>query len=406
MKQQPTAVLDVGTSKVVCAIGWPQGSNSAEVLAYGVGQHKGIVKGQLEDPKDFMDATQEAIANAEELSGVRVRELVVGVPGCYVRSALQRRSVAVASRNGSVTQREVDLIMKSMRKVPVEREWVRLHSVLRDYSLDNGETVSHPLSHVSTELSAMFSLVVGEREFIDGMSAVCRRLRVEIQEFVAVPQAQALFMIPQRDRMNVSVLVDVGMYATDVTVMHKNAIVYHWSLDIGGANIAADIAQGLDVSLEEAEQLKRKYVFEVDNLGEDYRGEIPEDVGLVVTKGKVSLQDIVEARIDELAFLIQEILQESGARMDERSRVYLTGGGLAMMRGGREYLAERLDMPVRVFTIDDSILYSPNYYSAVSLLLYDSKAIRALNCDWMEVSGDMGRSRFGLLDKIRGSKRN
>ncbi len=60
--------------------------------------------------------------------------------------------------------------------------------------------------------------------------------------------------------------------------------------------------------------------------------------------------------------------------MGPRSQVFVTGGGLSMMRGGREYLAEKLGRPVKIPMAKAAKLNSPVYASALGLvdLVFDS----------------------------------
>lgn len=396
MKQQPTAVIDIGTSKVICAIGLVDDFQVTDVLAYGVGQYDGMRQGRIDNVQDFTHAVHQAIVSAEDAAGMKLRQVRVGVPGALVRTAMQRRSTPVLSKDCAVTQKEVDTLLRAIRKVPLGGEWLRLHSVVYDYELADGERVSHPLSRTAAELAVHFSLVVADRAFVELVMAICKKMHVDIRQFVAVPQAQALFVLSKRDRQRPCVLVDVGMYATDVTVMHKNAILYHWSLDVGGASITGDIASGLSIDGSQAEQLKRRYVF-----GDDQRTLFSPET---MRAPGPSLREIVETRVDEMAGLIREIMDESGAEMDERTRVYLAGGGLSMMRGIRPYLEDKLRAQVRTFTLDSAVVYAPNHFSAVSLLPCDARSLSLLNCDWKREQELGGKG--GLLNKMLTRKNN
>ena len=60
--------------------------------------------------------------------------------------------------------------------------------------------------------------------------------------------------------------------------------------------------------------------------------------------------------------------------LGKRSQVFLTGGGIALMRGAREALAARINRPVKVSAAKSSKLNSPVYASALGLadLIFDS----------------------------------
>ena len=75
-----------------------------------------------------------------------------------------------------------------------------------------------------------------------------------------------------------------------------------------------------------------------------------------------------EARTDEICEAIQDAIRESGVKLSNWSTVYLTGGGLAINRGGRDYLSAKLERPVRELPRKAVKLSSPAYSSALGLL--------------------------------------
>ncbi len=68
---------------------------------------------------------------------------------------------------------------------------------------------------------------------------------------------------------------------------------------------------------------------------------------MTFTREKVA--SILEPRVDEICEAIVKALKDSGVRLGNWSPVYLTGGGLAINKGGREYLSEKMERPVREY---------------------------------------------------------
>ena len=68
------------------------------------------------------------------------------------------------------------------------------------------------------------------------------------------------------------------------------------------------------------------------------------------------------------------ISNDAGQYLGKRSQVYLTGGGIALMRGAREALAAAIGRPVKVSAAKSSKLNSPVYAAALGLadLIFDS----------------------------------
>ena len=63
-----------------------------------------------------------------------------------------------------------------------------------------------------------------------------------------------------------------------------------------------------------------------------------------VTREEV--EKVLEPRAEEICEAVRDAIANSGVKMGQWSPVYLTGGGLALNRGGREFLAAKLERTV------------------------------------------------------------
>ena len=65
---------------------------------------------------------------------------------------------------------------------------------------------------------------------------------------------------------------------------------------------------------------------------------------------------------------IKKALDESGVKLGNWSNVYLTGGGVAFNRGGKDYLSSKLGRPVRDTPKRTVKMSSPIYSSTMGLM--------------------------------------
>ena len=168
----------------------------------------------------------------------------------------------------------------------------------------------------------------------------------------------------ERDRK--SILVDMGYLNTEVMTVEGDAITTLTAIPIGGGNISADLAWGLEIPLSSAEQIKRAYTYGI-SAGQDHFETTAKD-GSTVTIERAKVEEILEARTEEICEAVKSAIEQSGVRFSNWSAVYLAGGGLAINRGGREYLAAKLDRTVREIPRKTVKLSSPAYASTLGLL--------------------------------------
>lgn len=124
-----------------------------------------------------------------------------------------------------------------------------------------------------------------------------------------------------------------------------------------------------------AEQIKRNFVFNPDEFDMDSFSEVYDDAGERLTFPREVIGEIVERSFEELANMIDMTVRNDADRfLGKRSQVFLTGGGIALMRGAREALAARIARPVKISAAKSSKMSSPVFSSALGLadLIFDS----------------------------------
>ena len=83
----------------------------------------------------------------------------------------------------------------------------------------------------------------------------------------------------------------------------------------------------------------------------------------------------MERSFEELANMIDMTVRNDAEQfLGKRSQVFLTGGGIALMRGAREALAAKIARPVKVSAAKSSKMNSPVFSAALGLadLVFDS----------------------------------
>ena len=249
-----------------------------------------------------------------------------------------------------------------------------LHRSPAWYTVDDGKKTMSPGGRGS-RLRARMAFIVAEPMFIEDVSEMMRVLNIAILGFLSPSLGESLLLLSLDDRDRTALLIDCGYLNTEISVVEGDAIIYHAMLPRGGGHITAELATELRISMRAAEQIKRNYVFNPDEFDMDSFSEVYDENGNRMTFPREVVQDIVERSVDELAEMINlTINNDVSEYLGSRSQVFLTGGGLALMRGGREYLSGKIERPVKVAAAKSSKMSSPVYASALGLadLIFDS----------------------------------
>ena len=374
MKRQ-IAAIEFGTSKIVTMIAQNSGLDRLDIIGSGTVPYDGYSEGDWNTPRQMVQRVRDSIAAAELEAGTKVSEIYVGVPGEYIH--VRSCEAEVDAPEGVIDEAVINAVQDAAAdKLQLANGGCMvLHRSPAWYIVDDGKKTMAP-GGKGNRLRAETAFIVAESMFIEDVSEMLRVLNITILGFLSPSLGESLLLLSLDDRDRASMLIDCGYLNTEISVVEGDAIVYHAMLPRGGGHVTADLATELRISMRAAEQIKRNYVFNPDEFDQDSFSEvIDESTGSRMTFPREVVQDIVERSVNELGEMIElTINNDAGGYLGARSQVFLTGGGLALMRGGREYLSAMIGKPVKVVAAKSSKMNSPVYASALGLadLIFDS----------------------------------
>ena len=391
------AAIDFGTSKIVTLVAETSGSQRCDIVGAGISMYDGFLEGEWNNTMALNEAIQKSISEAENQSKRKIREINVGVPGEFTRVYAVETSVTIQGADPRVTPRHVEKIFANADKRLSPVRGVVVHRSPAWFMVDGGKKTLEPVGLKGNELKALVSFVVADTFFLDDVMARLRDMNITVSGFFSSSTGEAMLYLLEEDRDRTALLIDVGYLCTDVMAVEGDAVIFQKTLPVGGGHIAADVAEGLNISLESAEQIKREYVYGISTISQSYTVTGGDGVK-ADTFTQEQVAEVLEPRVDEIAEMIKECIDESGMRLSDWSNIYLTGGGLSLNRGGRDYLAAKLEKPVRDTVKRTIKLSSPIYASAMGLMDLIIDTIESRNVPASGFSGgikDFFRSLLG-----------
>ena len=373
MKTQ-IAAIEFGTSKIVTVIAQSGGMDRLDIIGSGTVPYNGYSDGDWNTPGQMIQRVRDSIAAAELEANSKIREIYVGVPGEYVH--VRACETEVDLPDGIVDEAAVNAVQDAAAdKLRIMEEGgLIMHRTPSWFMVDDGKKTMTP-GGKGSKLKAYTSFIVADPQFIEDVAEMLKSLNITILGFLSTSLGESLLVLTLEDRDRVSMLIDVGYLNTEVSVVEGDAIIYHAMLPRGGGHMTADLAMELRIPMRAAEQIKRNYVFKPDEFDMNSFSEVYDDTGKRLTFPREVVSQVVEASFEELASMIDMTIQNDvEPLLGKRSQVFLTGGGIALMRGAREALAARINMPVKISAAKSSKLNSPVFSASLGLadLVFDS----------------------------------
>lgn len=373
MKTQ-IAALEFGTSKIVTMIAQSGGMDRLDIIGSGTVPYDGYSDGDWNTPGQMIRRVGDSIAAAELEANSKIKEIYVGVPGEYIQ--VRACETEVELPDGVVDEAAINAIQDAAADElhVAESGGLIIHRTPSWFVVDDGKKTMTP-SGRGTRLRGLTTFVIADPQFIQDVSEMLGRQDITILGFLSPSLGESLLVLSLEERDRGALLIDVGYLNTEISVVEGDAIVYHAILPQGGGHITADLAMGLRIPMRAAEQIKRNYVFNPDEFDRDSFSEVYDESGRRKTIPRKAVSAIVEQSFSELSNMIRmTIANDAEPFLGKRSQVYLTGGGIALMRGAREALAAAIGRPVKISAAKSSKLNSPVYASALGLadLIFDS----------------------------------
>lgn len=362
------AAIDFGTSKIVTLVAESSGNQRCDIIGAGVSYYDGYTDDGWHDPASLNEAIDKSVKEAEDQARRRITEINVGVPGALSRVYAVEARVELKGTDPHVTLQDIKQLFKKAVEELGIFTGVVVHRSPAWFCVDDGKKTLEPVGMKGNELKALVSFVVASKFFLDSVDERLRAMGIAVSGFFSTATGEALLFLPEEDRDRTSALIDIGYTSTDVMIAEGDAVIFLKSIPIGSGHMASDLAEGLRIQMPAAEQIKRSYIYGPSAPQGQTYSVSSTDNGVPQTFTQEQVAEVLEPRVEELAEAVDVCIKDSGVRLGQWSTIYLTGGGLSMNRGGRDFLAGKFERPVRDTPKRTMKLNSPIYSSSLGLM--------------------------------------
>lgn len=371
--------LDIGTTKVcavVAAVSMKE-PHTMTILGVGAVPAEGLSRGVVTNIEKTVRSIEKAVAQAEAQSGVKIREVVVGIAGDHIQSLQTRGIVTISNHERTISSDDVKRLIEEARKVYLPNDRKILHVIPQEYIVDGQDGIYEPLGMSGVRLEATVHVINGLVTAVQNIYNCVERAGLRVNDIVLEPLASSFAVLDEEEKEVGVALVDIGGGTTDIAVFEEQTIRHTAVVGIAGQKVTDDIRKGLQILGDQAERLKREYGCAV--VSHILRDEIIQLPGLAGRKPRQIerslLARIIQPRMEEILEFAYKEIKRSGYARNMGAGVVLTGGG-SMINSTRELAEAIFDMPVKIgmpMGFGAGLvkeIESPVYATAVGLVLY------------------------------------
>lgn len=265
--------LDIGTEFVKALICAPDGTK-ARVLGVGKKRQKlgEMQSGAVTDIAAVINNCQDAIRQAEKMAGVSPTQLIMGIAGELVKGA---------TTTINYTRREPDakIDLTELKNIVHKVQWKAFDEVRSELAFETGYNeidvklvnaaivdvridgykVSNPLGFQGKDITISIFNAFAPLVHFGALQTIAAELELELLAITSEPYAVARCMGFEDGGTFSAIFVDIGGGTTDLAVVRYGSVDGTRMFTLGGRTFTKRLAQALNISFEEAEQIKLAY---------------------------------------------------------------------------------------------------------------------------------------------------
>ncbi len=364
--------VDVGTSVVRVVVGIVDDEGKPEVIGYSNVVNSGMRRGVVAHADEVALAINEAVSNAERLSGRHITGATFNVNGAHVQGMSSKGVIAISATNREITEEDRYRVEEAaaVMKLPANREIIQVFP--KAYRLDGQDNIKDPVGMHGVRLEVDTHIVTASTPNIRLLENAAEKSAVRMKHRTVSSLAAAEAVLTRQQREAGTAVVDIGAGTTNLVVIEDGEVQHIAVIPVGGIHVTNDLAIGLKTDLEIAEKVKLEFA--------DLNKPTRTTAHVMMNKQQHTfmaeeIHMIVEARIEELFELVDKELKKIGRSRKLPGGIVFTGAS-ARIKGLSDFAKESLELPARVGTISPlgglaDITEDISYATPIGLMLLD-----------------------------------
>ena len=306
--------IDIGTYHVKVVIANAQERNEKgfpKIIAVGTSESRGLRHGYVVNIQDVTNSIKEAVEMAESHTDVKVKKAFISIGGIGLGSIVSTSSVIISRADSEITALDVKKVQEQCEKdIPTTASLNKkiIHSIPLHFKIDGKIALGKPEGMKGSRLEVKTLYITCLEHHLNDVIQAVEEIGISVQDVMASPIAASLVTLTKSQKIAGCVLANIGAETVSIAVFENNIPVSLEIFPIGSTDITNDIALGLKVPLEEAEQIKIGAI-----TGSSYP--------------RKKLEEIISARLSDIFELIEAHLKKIGRNELLPAGIIITGGG-------------------------------------------------------------------------------
>ena len=375
------ASLDIGSSTIKLIVG-EYIKNTLNVLCVSEVPSKGIKKGLIVSKEELIPVLKETFHKAEEILGLPVNEVILGIPAYYTESMISEGTSTITNEDGVVTYQDLIRAMHSASYNKLAENTELISIIPTRYKVDE-EIVKNPINMLGKKLTIKAVLVTAPKNNINNFIKTLEMIGIKTIDVVTTSLADFASSKRKELKSCISAVINIGEETTSVAIFNKGILMKSEVIELGGANVDNDIAYIYKITKKDARELKETLGVSCSDMADrEERSSLTDRLGDNILINQKDLSEIIESRLTEILELSKK--QMNLLTHKNIDYIYVTGG-TSELRDFNILLDKVFTKPHILGKIDTVGARSNKFATGIGIIKYYNGRLKLKNkeyCLW------------------------
>lgn len=391
------ASLDIGTSSIKLIVG-EFIKNSLNILCVSEVPSRGIKKGLIVSGEELIPVLKETFHKAEEMLGIPVKEVVLGIPAYYTEAVMSEGVSTITNEEHIITHQDLIRAMHAASYNKIDENSELISIIPTRYKVDDDTIVKNPINMIAKKLSLKAVLITAPKNNINSFINVLDRIGIKVIDVVTSSLGDYAINRTKETSSAIGAVINIGEETTTVSILNKGILTKAEVIELGGANIDNDIAYIYKITKKDAKNLKENLGLATTDLAiVEEKVNLTDRLGETVTINQKDLSEIIESRLIE----ILELSKKQMNLLTKKNIDYI------IVTGGTSEIGDFNNLLDKVFTkthilgkIDIVGVRNNKYSTAVGIIKYYNSRLKLKNKEYSVFSLDDLEILSGIHKKV------
>lgn len=261
MNEEIITGIDIGTSSIKIVVAESKTENQQPRILHATeSPSHGFRHGYVTDSDLAAQSLATAIKKIEAISKFKIESARFAIGGVGLDSHYIKTTLDISKRDSEIGQEHIAGIIEKAEELFIKKYPNKkiLHLVPVRFNVDGRDVLGNPIGMYGTQLQARIIFITILEHHYEALADIIKKNDIIIDDIVALPVADSRASLGYQQKSQGVILTNIGSETSSLASFENGTLTSLKILPLGSNDISNDLALGLQISLEEAEKIKKQ----------------------------------------------------------------------------------------------------------------------------------------------------